>query len=165
MAILSLLNVVALTLAPQPPKPTTLEVSVRPAQAVFYVDGKRRGSGTHTRSLKLTPGVHVIRAVLAQDEHEEPVRVLKGKRNVWSWEFEDDRPQPVAAPSAPRHVEERSESVEKPKMSLLSGDAANAELDAWALSGRSSASTSTVPAHVRKVRRTHLAKATTPAIH
>jgi hypothetical protein len=85
--------------AKPPPKKTALKITVKPAGAVFYIDGKRRGTGAKPYLITVTPGRHLIRIVNNKDEHEEPVDVKAGEQKEWSWEFEDDRPKTPDAPT------------------------------------------------------------------
>ncbi len=93
MFTLSLALAVALAGAPKAsgPKKTLLKIEVRPASAIVYVDGKRKGTGAKAMSLPVEPGRHTIRIVQGRDEHQEVVAVKKGETTNWSWTFEDDR--------------------------------------------------------------------------
>jgi hypothetical protein len=93
MFTLSLALAVALAGAPKAsgPKKTLLKIEVRPASAIVYVDGKRKGTGAKAMSLSVEPGRHTIRIVQGRDEHQEVVAVKKGETTNWSWTFEDDR--------------------------------------------------------------------------
>jgi hypothetical protein len=99
MIALSLALAVALSAAPNAsaPKKTQLKIEVKPANAVIYVDGKRRGTGAKPIVLPVEPGKHTIRIVHNRDEHQEVIVVKKGETTKWSWAFEDDRKstQPV----------------------------------------------------------------------
>jgi hypothetical protein len=92
MFTLSLALAVALAGAPKAsgPKKTLLKIEVRPASAIVYVDGKRKGTGAKAMSLSVEPGRHTIRIVQGRDEHQEVVAVKKGETTSWSWTFEDD---------------------------------------------------------------------------
>jgi len=99
MIALSLALAVALSAAPSAsaPKKTQLKIEVKPASAVVYVDGKKRGTGAKPIVLPVEPGKHTIRIVHNRDEHQEVIAVKKGETTKWSWAFEDDRKstQPV----------------------------------------------------------------------
>jgi len=101
MFTLSLALAVALAGAPKAsaPKKTLLKIEVRPASAIVYVDGKRKGTGAKAMSLPVEPGRHTIRIVQGRDEHQEVVSVKKGETTNWSWTFEDDRK--AGQPSVP----------------------------------------------------------------
>ena len=97
--------VAALLCATPAPKKTQLKIQIKPASAVLFVDGKRRGTGAHALTVPVEPGRHILKVVLKKDEHEEMVVVKKGEIKQWSWEFEDDRrdthtpsPEPASAP-------------------------------------------------------------------
>lgn len=84
----------ALAGAPKAPaKKALLKIEVKPAAAVIYVDGKRKGTGATVQTLTLNPGPHTIKIVHNKDAHEEVVAVKPGTMS-WSWAFEDDRPNP-----------------------------------------------------------------------
>ncbi len=85
---------VAVALSGSPTKAATrtqLKIEIKPATAVLYVDGKRKGTGEKVHVLNVTPGNHTIRVVHDKDEHQEVVSVKKGKVKIWQWAFEDDR--------------------------------------------------------------------------
>jgi len=108
-AIISL--ALAMALSGNPPlaaKKTQLKIEVKPAAAVFFVDGKRKGSGARTEVLAVAPGRHSIKVVHNKDMHEEVVSVKKGETTSWSWAFEDDRPK------SQQPVEPHAEPVEPP---------------------------------------------------
>ncbi len=93
MIALSLAVALALAGAPKatPPKKTQLKIEVKPAAAVVYVDGKRKGTGAKPMAFTVEPGRHTIRIVHNKDEHQEVIVVKKGETTSWSWAFEDDR--------------------------------------------------------------------------
>jgi hypothetical protein len=93
---------VVLSSVATPSSPTVLAVSVTPPTSVIYVDGSRRGTAARVHALHLSPGRHLVRVVNRKDEHQESVTVVRGKKTLWSWDFEDDR-KPEDAP-APREV-------------------------------------------------------------
>ena len=105
MIALSLALSFALSGAPK----TQLKIDVKPAAAVVYVDGKRKGTGAKPITLPVEPGRHTIRIVFNRDEHQETILVKRGETTKWSWAFEDDRK--VTKPPA----EEQSEKPDAPK--------------------------------------------------
>ncbi|MBI3180763.1 MAG: hypothetical protein HYZ28_01325 [Myxococcales bacterium] len=83
---------VALALSGGPAaKKTQLKIEIKPAEAVLYVDGKKKGTGAKTHLLTVEPGRHNIRVVHHKDEHSEVVSIKKGEVKTWQWAFEDDR--------------------------------------------------------------------------
>jgi PEGA domain len=92
----------ALTLGAAPAKSTKtqLKIEVKPASAVVYVDGVRKGTGAKPIVLTVTPGIHNIRVVHNKDQTTEVVRIKKGETLNWGWVFEDDRPDPRAKAKA-----------------------------------------------------------------
>ncbi len=66
--------------------PATLNVELKPAACVLFVDGKKKGTGEKPLKLKLTAGKHVLRVTYKGDAHEEEI-VLKPGANSWKWEF------------------------------------------------------------------------------
>lgn len=72
-------------------KTSQLKIEVKPAAAVIYVDGKKKGTGANVHQLKLAPGRHTIKIVNHRDEHEEILTLKPGQTVAWSWTFEDDR--------------------------------------------------------------------------
>ncbi len=80
------------------PKKTQLIVEVKPASAIVYVDGKKRGTGAKTVTLTVTPGKHTLKVQNKGDEHQEVVVVKKGESRTWQWAFEDDRMDRKKAP-------------------------------------------------------------------
>jgi len=97
MVALALAAMVALSGAP---KKTQLVLEVKPAEAVIYVDGKKKGTAAKTIKLTVTPGKHVIKLTHKGDEHQETVVVKKGEIRTWQWAFEDDRMDRKKAPPA-----------------------------------------------------------------
>ncbi len=94
MAAIAMALLLALGGAPKAPaNKALLKIEVKPASAIIYVDGKRKGTGATVRTLTLNPGPHTIKIVHNKDEHEEVVAVKPGTMS-WSWVFEDDRPNP-----------------------------------------------------------------------
>jgi len=94
MAAIAMALLLALAGAPKAPvKKAVLKIEVKPAAAVIYVDGKRKGTGATVHTLTLNPGPHTIKIVHKKDEHEEVVAVKPGTMS-WGWVFEDDRPNP-----------------------------------------------------------------------
>jgi hypothetical protein len=84
----------ALVLAAAPKgnaKASQLKFDVKPATAVIYVDGIKKGTGASVHQLKLAPGRHIIKIVNRRDEHEEELTLKPGQTVAWSWTFEDDR--------------------------------------------------------------------------
>ena len=108
---LTLAVVMALSAAPQSgPKKTQLKIEVKPTSAVFYVDGKRKGTGAKAEVLPVKPGKHAIKVVHNKDMHEEVVSAEKGKTTSWSFAFEDDRREshpPVEPHSEPAESSEQ----------------------------------------------------------
>jgi hypothetical protein len=88
MVAFALATLVALSGAP---KKTQLVLEVKPAEAIVYVDGKKKGTAAKAITLTVTPGKHVIKVTHKGDEHQEEVVVKKGEVRTWQWAFEDDR--------------------------------------------------------------------------
>jgi hypothetical protein len=122
-------NVVLTSLSAGASASTELAISVKPASAVIFVDGIRRGSASKTRTIRLSPGVHVVRVVNSKDEHEEPVRVTRGKKTTWSWEFEDDKRNDVPVV----HREARASAAPVVDVHRHSEDANPERADSWLL--------------------------------
>ncbi len=91
MSVLTLALAMALAGSPKAPAKTLLKLEVKPANAVVYVDGVKKGKGNKVHTVKLQPGRHVIKVVHNKDEHQEVVVVKKGETKHWQWAFEDDR--------------------------------------------------------------------------
>ena len=115
MLTLSLALAVAVSAAPNASatKKTQLNIQVKPASAVVYVDGKRQGSGAKPIVLSVQPGRHTIRIVHKKDEHEEVIAVKKGETTRWAWAFEDDRK--TSEPSSPEPAIPAKEAPEPEK--------------------------------------------------
>jgi hypothetical protein len=93
MAAIAMALLLALGGAPKAPaKKALLKIDVKPAAAIVYVDGKRKGTGATVKTLTLTPGPHTIKIVHKKDEHQEVLAVKPGPMS-WGWSFEDDRPK------------------------------------------------------------------------
>src|SRR5713101_1353119 len=61
MAAIAMALLLALAGAPKAPaKKALLKIDVKPAAAVIYVDGKRKGTGATVQTLTLNPGPHTI---------------------------------------------------------------------------------------------------------
>lgn len=95
MLALALATAVALSGAPSTAKKTQLLLEVKPESVVIYVDGKRKGTAGKVRTVKVTPGTHLIKLVNGRDVHEEPVTVKSGQSLTWKMEFGDDKPKSV----------------------------------------------------------------------
>ena len=82
---------VALSLGAAPTKSakTQIKIEVKPAAAVVYVDGQRRGTGAKPIVVDVAPGVHKIRVVHKKDESTDVVRVKPGQILQWGISFED----------------------------------------------------------------------------
>jgi uncharacterized cupredoxin-like copper-binding protein len=72
-------------------KASQLKIEVKPAAAIVYVDGKKKGTGSTVKNLKLAPGPHTIKIVNRKDEHQEVVNLKPGQTVSWKWTFEDER--------------------------------------------------------------------------
>ncbi len=70
---------------------TQLKVEVQPDGAVFFIDGKKKGTGAKKVTLTLPPGRHTVKVVHKGDEHQEDVHLKKGEVKLFTWAFEDDR--------------------------------------------------------------------------
>lgn len=76
--------------------PATITVGLKPAACVFFVDGKKKGTGAKPINLKLPSGKHIFRVVYKGDAHEEEVALKPGANAPWNWEFtgvEEDPPK------------------------------------------------------------------------
>jgi hypothetical protein len=111
MTALSLALAFALFGAPKTAQKTQLKLDVKPAAAIVYVDGKRKGTGAKSVTLPIEPGRHTIRIVHNRDEHQEVVVVKKGGITKWSWAFEDDRK--VTKPPAEQETEKPETTPEE----------------------------------------------------
>jgi hypothetical protein len=82
---------VALSLGAAPAKSTKtqIKIDVKPAAAIVYVDGQRRGTGAKPIVVDVAPGVHKIRVVHKKDESTDVVRVKQGQILQWGISFED----------------------------------------------------------------------------
>lgn len=69
-----------------------LELSVKPATAQLFVDGKAMGKAGAGRVLDVTPGFHVIKLVNKGDEHEERVKLPAGEKTTYRYEFDEGTP-------------------------------------------------------------------------
>lgn len=100
--MIALATAVALAFAAAPAKSTKtqLKIDVKPAAAVVYVDGQRKGTGAKTILLNVTPGNHTIRVVHKKDQTTEVVRVKQGQTLSWGIEFEDSSADKAAKSAA-----------------------------------------------------------------
>ena len=72
--------------------PAQLSIEVQPTESIIYVDGKKLGDGSKTRTLQLKAGTHLVKVSYKGDSHEEEVVVKGDEKKLWKWTFEDDRP-------------------------------------------------------------------------
>jgi hypothetical protein len=89
MVAFALAVVLSLGAAPAKPAKTQLKIDVKPASAVVYVDGQRRGTGAKPIVLDVAPGTHKIRVVHKKDESTDVVRLKQGQILQWGISFED----------------------------------------------------------------------------
>ena len=91
MVAFALAVALSLGAAPAPAKSTKtqIKIEVKPAAAVVYVDGQRRGTGAKPIVVDVAPGVHKIRVVHKKDESTDVVRVKQGQILQWGISFED----------------------------------------------------------------------------
>src|SRR5262249_38240038 len=73
---------------------TQVELSVKPASAQLFIDGKAMGKAAAGRVIDVTPGFHVIRLVFKRDEHEERIKFPPNQKTTYTFEFEDEAPSP-----------------------------------------------------------------------
>jgi hypothetical protein len=90
--MLSLILAVALAAAPKTAaakQETMLVISVKPAQVIIFLDGRKLGTAAKEYKLKVTPGDHHIKLQLKKDSSEEIVSVKKGQKRAWSFDMTD----------------------------------------------------------------------------
>ena len=91
---------------------TQLELQVKPATALLFVDDKPQGKVGTNRVVDVTPGFHIIRVTSKGDEHEERVKFAPNQKTTYTFEF-DDAPAP-ATDSTPDPVSPDSEEKKSP---------------------------------------------------
>lgn len=81
--------------------PTQLVLDIQPAGVEVKLDGKKIGmSGETPFTVKVKPGVHVVRVSYKGDAHEEEVAVKAGEKKTFVLKLEDGRKEP-SEPSTP----------------------------------------------------------------
>lgn len=80
-------------LAQTPAKKTQLQLDVKPAHVVIYVDDKRVGKAGKVRTVSVTPGRHRVKLVRDIVSHEERVSVKSGETKVWVFQLGADDPK------------------------------------------------------------------------
>ncbi len=81
--------------------PTQLVLDIQPAGVEVKLDGKKLGmSGETPFTVKVKPGVHVVRVAFKGDAHEEEVAVKAGEKKTFVLKLEDGRKEP-SEPSTP----------------------------------------------------------------
>ena len=66
--MLSIILAVALSAAPKAPGKTQLKIEVKPPSSVVYVDGQRKGTGSKTLVMSVTPGSPAAKAGMRAGE-------------------------------------------------------------------------------------------------
>lgn len=114
MIALALAAAVALGGAPKGPSKTQLKIEIKPAEAVLYVDGKRKGTGEKVHVLNVQPGNHQVRVVnpKTKDEHQDVLSVKRGETKSWQWAFEDEREDRKRAAEEAKDAEKKGEGGE-----------------------------------------------------